>query len=88
VKEAYKPFMADLEDTRKFLAADASKDSVSVLSPTVKKAQENGKLVKQRLDALISDLDAVEGKPTAVPPPSAAPAAAPAPAPAPGRSQP
>lgn len=70
VKEAYRPFMADLDDTRKFLADDASKDSVSVLSPAVKKAQKDGKLVNERIDQLIADLDEVEGK-------AAAPAKAP-----------
>ena len=67
VKEAYRPFMADLEDTRKFLAADASKDSVSVLAPTVKKAQENGKVLKERIDKVVESLDEVEGKPAAAP---------------------
>ena len=66
-KEAYDPFMTDLEDVRKFLANDVTKDAISVLSPTAKKAQENGKLLKQRIDTLVADLDSIEGKPTTRP---------------------
>jgi hypothetical protein len=66
-KEAYDPFITDLEDVRKFLANDVTKDAISVLSPTAKKAQENGKLLKQRIDTLVADLDSIEGKPTTHP---------------------
>jgi hypothetical protein len=98
-KDAYQPFLADLEDTRKFLTGDTSKDTVSVLTPMVKKAQDNGRLVKERLDAVIDDLDAVEGRaaPAAAPaaaapvapaqtPPAAAPAAAETPPAAPAQT--
>ena len=66
-KEAYDPFITDLEDVRKFLTNDVTKDAISVLSPTAKKAQENGKLLKQRIDTLVADLDSIEGKPTTRP---------------------
>lgn len=71
-KEAYDPFITDLEDTRKFLASGVTPDAIAVLSPTKKKAQENGKLLKQRIDTLIADLDAIEGKPATRPSDSAA----------------
>jgi len=79
-REAFQPFIIDLEDTRKFVGTDVSKESVSVLGPTVKKAQQDGAVLKDRLDVLIADLDAIEGKPTTkpsspagvAPPPSAA----------------
>jgi hypothetical protein len=66
-KEAYDPFVADLEDARKFLSGGVTNDAIAVLAPTARKAQENGKLLKQRLDALVADLDAIEGKPTTRP---------------------
>ena len=74
-REAYQPFIIDLEDTRKFVGTDVSKESVSVLGPTVKKAQQDGAVLKERLDVLIADLDAIEGKPPAKPssPAAAAP---------------
>ena len=77
-REAYQPFIIDLEDTRKFIGTDVSKESASVLAPTVKKAQQDGTLLKQRIDAVIAGLDAVEGKPTTRPssPAAAQPAAA------------
>ena len=73
-KDAYAPFMKDLQDTRAFLSKEVSKDTVSVLAPTVKKAQADGQTVKARLDALIADLDAVENAAdtagAAIPPPA------------------
>jgi hypothetical protein len=75
-REAYQPFIIDLEDTRKFVGSDVSKESVSVLAPTVKKAQQDGAALKQKIDVVIADLDAVDGKPTTRPAPAAQPAAA------------
>jgi hypothetical protein len=77
-REAYQPFIIALEDTRKYVGTDVSKEAVSVLAPTAKKAQQDGALLKQRIDAVIADLDAVEGKPTTRPssPAAAQPAAA------------
>jgi colicin import membrane protein len=72
-REAFQPFIIDLEDTRKFVGTDVSKESVSVLGPTVKKAQQDGAVLKDRLDVLIADLDAIEGKPTTKPSSPAAP---------------
>jgi hypothetical protein len=81
-REAYQPFIIDLEDTRKFVGTDVSKEAVSVLGPTAKKAQQDGTLLKQRLDTIIADLDAIESKPTTRPssPAAAQPAAAAEPA--------
>src|SRR6185295_1075192 len=40
-RDAYDPFMTDLRDIRKFLAADQSKDTIAVLGPSAKKAQQD-----------------------------------------------
>ena len=66
-KETYDPFITDLEDTQKFLAGGLTNDAVAALGPTVKKAQENGKLLKQRIDTLIADIDSIAGKPATQP---------------------
>jgi hypothetical protein len=60
-KEAFQPFMTNLQDVRTFLAKELSRDTTSILGPAVRKAQADGSILKQRLDAVIADLDALGG---------------------------
>jgi hypothetical protein len=59
-KDAYDPFMRDLQDVRKFLGGDLSPASVSMLGDVSKKANADGANVKQKIDAIIAELDAVD----------------------------
>jgi hypothetical protein len=59
-KDAYEPFMRDLQDVRKYLSADLTPQSVSMLGDVSKKANADGAVVKQRINAVIAELDAVE----------------------------
>jgi hypothetical protein len=53
--------MTDLEDIRKFVGADLSKETTSVLGPATTKAQRDAQMVKERIDVIIADLDAYGG---------------------------
>jgi hypothetical protein len=59
-RDAYEPFMRDLQDVRKYLASELSPTSVQMLGDVSKKADADGAVVKQRVNAVIRDLDAVE----------------------------
>jgi len=60
-RDAYQPFMKDLQDIRKYLASDLSKASVADLSDAVKKVNADGVVVKQKVDAVIKTLDTIQG---------------------------
>jgi hypothetical protein len=60
-RDAYDPFMRDLQDVRKYLAADLSPTSVQMLGDVSKRANADGAAVKQRINTVIRELDAVEG---------------------------
>jgi hypothetical protein len=60
-RDAYEPFMRDLQDVRRYMAADLSPTSLQMLGDVGKKAGADGATVKQRIDAVIAELDAVEG---------------------------
>ena len=60
-RDAYRPLMSDLQDVRKFLDGDLSKDTTAVLGPATTKAQKDAQVVKERIDVVIADLDAVQG---------------------------
>ena len=60
-RDAYEPLMRDLEDIRTFLGTELSPQSVGLLGDASKKAQENAGTVKQRIDAIIAELDKVDG---------------------------
>ena len=62
-KDAYVPFMKDLQDIKKYLATDLSKSSVADLAEAAKKVQADGQTVKAKLDAVAKALDAVQGPP-------------------------
>src|SRR6185503_1292794 len=59
-KDAYEPFMRDLQDTRRFLGGDLNRQSVSMLGEVQKKATANGATVKEKLGVVIRELDAIE----------------------------
>jgi hypothetical protein len=90
-RDSYQAFMAELRDVQKFVAKEPNRESITVLGPSVTKAQQDGQQVKQRIDDLIVELDAVEGitsgAPARPPTPTPAPTGAgtpPPPPPAPG----
>jgi hypothetical protein len=60
LRDAYEPLMKDLQDVRKFLAPDLSKQSVSMLGDANKKCQADGAVVKQKIDTIVDELDRIE----------------------------
>ena len=60
-RDAYGPFMKDLQDIKKFLAADLSGGAIADLKEASKKVQEDGAVVNARIGAVIETLDAVQG---------------------------
>jgi hypothetical protein len=66
-KDAYVPFMKDLQDIKKYLATDLSKSSVADLGQAAKKVQADGADVKAKLDAVGKSLDNVQNPPATNP---------------------
>lgn len=58
-RDAYEPLMRDLQDVRKFLAAELSPATASMLGDVSTKASASGANVKQKIDAVIAELDTV-----------------------------
>jgi hypothetical protein len=61
VRDAYQPFMKDLQDIKKFLANDLSKGAVADIADAVKKVQADGADVKAKIGAVVDTLDSVQG---------------------------
>jgi hypothetical protein len=61
VKDAYQPFVKDLEDIKKFLSTDLTPQSVALISDASKKVQLSGAVVKEKIDLLSKTLDSVQG---------------------------
>ena len=61
VRDSYEPFMKDLQDVKKYLGPDLSKDSIADIGDAVKKVQADGATVKQKIEAVVAELDAVQG---------------------------
>lgn len=59
-KDAYVPFMKDLDDVKKYLADDLSKSSIADIGDAVKSVQSNGVIVKNKIDAIVRTLNKVE----------------------------
>jgi hypothetical protein len=72
LRDAYDPFIRDLEEVRNFVGKDLSKDTTSVLGTVTKKAQQDGQVVNQRIDTVIADLDSMKSDANAAPTPGAA----------------
>jgi Protein of unknown function (DUF2959) len=60
-KDAYVPFMKDLQDIKKYLAADLSKPSIADLVDAAKKVQADGADVNDKLGVIVKTLDSVQG---------------------------
>jgi predicted nucleic acid-binding Zn-ribbon protein len=60
LRDSYQPFMKDLQDIRKFLSADLSKQSVTMLGDVNNKCQADGGVVKQKINAIVAELDSIE----------------------------
>lgn len=60
-KDAYEPFMKNLQDIKKYLAPDLNKSAVADLREAVKKVQADGAVVKQKLGVLAHTLETVQG---------------------------
>jgi hypothetical protein len=71
LRDAYDPFIRDLEEVRTFVGKDLTRDTTSVLGNVTKKAQQDGQVVNQRIDAVITDLDSLKSAPAAATRPSA-----------------
>jgi len=59
VREASTPFLADLEDLRRYLGTDLTKAGVASVTDLVNKIREEEKPLQSSLDALINELDRV-----------------------------
>jgi hypothetical protein len=60
-KDAYVPFMKDLQDIKKYLAGDLSKSSIADLGDAANKVQTDGGTVKDKIGVIITTLDSVQG---------------------------
>ena len=61
-RDAYQPFMKDLQDIKKFLASDLSKGGIADLKDAAKKVQADGVVVKQKIGAVVETLDSVQAR--------------------------
>lgn len=59
-RDAYDPFIRDLQDVRKFLGPDLSRQSVSMLGDIRTKCVQSGNVVKQKIDVVIDELDTIQ----------------------------
>jgi hypothetical protein len=60
VRDAYEPLMRDMQDVRKFLAGDLSKQSTAMVADAASKVQQSGAVLNQKVDALVAELDAID----------------------------
>jgi hypothetical protein len=56
-REAYEPYMAQLQEIQRAMAIDLTPQNVSVMRPAFDKARQQGQTLKQRLSAMRADLD-------------------------------
>jgi hypothetical protein len=66
-KDAYVPFIKDLNDIKKYLSTDLSKQSVADLVDANKKVQVSGGVVKQKLANISNTMAQVQGGPATAP---------------------
>jgi hypothetical protein len=55
--EAYEPFIADLLDIQKFLAADLTPQSISMIGDLIEEAVKEAGVVNERIDDVIKQID-------------------------------
>jgi len=60
VRDAYESFTRDLQDVRKFLGGELSKQSVSMLGDVQRKATQSGGTVKDKIGVIVAELDAID----------------------------
>ena len=60
-RDAYGPFMKDLQDIKKFLSTDLSRGAIADLGDASKKVLSDGTVVNDRIGAVIQTLDSVQG---------------------------
>jgi len=71
VRDAYQPFLKDLQDIQRALASDLTPGGVTAAAPAIDKTKGEGMALNERIDALIAKLDdvsngmAAEGAPAA-----------------------
>jgi len=58
-RDAYEPYMKDLQDIQKVLGMDLTPQGVQTVRPVIDKANADARVVNERLDALIAQLDNV-----------------------------
>ena len=58
-RDAYEPYMKDLQDIQKVLSMDLTPQGVQTVRPVIDKANADARVVNARLDALIAQLDNV-----------------------------
>ena len=61
VREAYQPFLKDLQDIQRALANDLTPGGVSAAQAAITKAKAEGATLNERIDALIAKLDEISG---------------------------
>jgi uncharacterized protein YukE len=60
-RDAYQPYLRDLQDIQRALANDLTPAGVDAAKSAIEKAKANGETLQQRLDTLIAELDEVGG---------------------------
>jgi hypothetical protein len=88
VRDAYQPFLKDLQDIQKALASDLTPAGVSSANLAMGKAKTEGTTLNERIDALIAKLDEVASGGTTSAPAGAASAAQPGAPTVPGAAAP
>jgi hypothetical protein len=61
VRNAYQPFLKDLQDIQRALASDLTPAGVSAAKPAIDKTRGDGTTLNGRIDSLIAELDDVSG---------------------------
>jgi hypothetical protein len=60
VRDAYTPFMDRLTEIQKALSIDLTPQTVTSIRPVTDRAQSDGQMLKQKLQALQAELDAIQ----------------------------
>jgi hypothetical protein len=60
-RDAYAPFMKDLQDIRKYLAADLTKSGAADIADASKRVRADGAVVREKIGNILVVLDQVQG---------------------------
>ncbi len=69
-KEAYQPFVADLDDLEAYLLHDLSASGVKASAPTIKQINESGSKLKEKITAILDEIDVLTKDMAAANPPA------------------